>query len=319
LVLMALLAAGAVVGLVLAPFGRRRRPLRLAAFGLAYGAMELAVLVATGALWLRRIGLRLVGRHSEQRWMAAHYAVLGWALALVLAAGRRCLGFRVTVTGPTSPDPLGGPGPVLVLARHGGPGDSFALVHLLLTRYHRGVRVVLKEFLQLDPALDVVLNRLGCCFLPAPGGSGEDLTEGVADLVRALEPGDALLLFPEGGNWTPTRRRRAIRHLRQAHRPKAARAAALMDNVLPPRPGGVLACLDARPDLDVAIVAHSGLDQVVRARQGWDRLPFATPMTVRVWPPAAVPPSPEERAAWLMSEWAIVDEWIDAFRADAVS
>jgi 1-acyl-sn-glycerol-3-phosphate acyltransferase len=59
-------------------------------------------------------------------------------------------------------------GPVLVLARHGGPGDSFALVHLLLTRYHRSVRIVLKDILQLDPLIDVRLNRLGVLLSPCP-------------------------------------------------------------------------------------------------------------------------------------------------------
>jgi hypothetical protein len=29
-------------------------------------------------------------------------------------------------------------------------------------------------------------------------------------------------------------------------------------HVLPPRPAGVLACLAARPDLDVVVVAHTG-------------------------------------------------------------
>ena len=48
-----------------------------------------------------------------------------------------------------------------------------------------------------------------------------------------------------------------------------ARAAELMTNVLPPRTGGVFACLDARPGLDVVLAAHAGLDKIVRgARHG---------------------------------------------------
>ena len=42
----------------------------------------------------------------------------------------------------------------------------------------------------------------------------------------------------------------------------AVRAEA-MTNVLAPRPGGVLAALDAAPDADVVLVAHTGLDHML--------------------------------------------------------
>ena len=82
--------------------------------------------------------------------------------------------------------PLSKADPVLVLARHGGPGDSFALVHLLLTRYHRSVRIVLKDILQTDPLIDVLLHRLGCCFLASPSGDGEDMRARVAAMAATL-------------------------------------------------------------------------------------------------------------------------------------
>lgn len=231
------------------------------------------------------------------------------------AAAHRCLGFHVVVVDSSDATQLSGTDPVLVLARHGGPGDSFALVHLLLTRYHRSVRIVLKDILQLDPLIDVLLHRLGCCFLASPSGDGTDMREKVAAMTASLTQREALLLFPEGANWTPHRRLRAIRRLRRDHKSESARAAALMTNVLPPRPGGVLAGLDARPDLPVVVVAHAGLDKVVTARQAWGELPITTPMTVRAWPTAEVPKGEEARLAWLTLEWAVVDEWVDAFHA----
>jgi len=185
----------------------------------------------------------------------------------------------------------------------------------MLTRYDRSVRVVLKDFLQFDPAIDVLLNRLTCCFLPAATGRGEPLADRLGDLARSLGPEGVLLLFPEGGNWTPTRRRRTIRHLRGAQKESAARVAELMTHVLPPRPAGVLACLEARPDLKVVLVAHAGLDQIVRIGQAWRMVPMSTPMTVRILPTAPTPRSGEERSAWLTAEWAVVDEWIDLQRA----
>jgi 1-acyl-sn-glycerol-3-phosphate acyltransferase len=308
-------ALASLIGALIAPIGRRWRPLRIAFFALTYCVMELAVITAAGALWLRRT----VRRQPEAPWVMANQTLLAWALGLVLGAAKRCVGFEVVVIESSDPTTLTDPAPVLVLARHGGPGDSFALVHLLLTTYQRRVRIVLKDVLQLDPALDLLLNRLGCCFLPAPSGEATDLTASLADLARSLGPGDALLLFPEGGNWTPERRRRAIRRLHRDHKENAARAAMLMDHVLPPRPGGVLACLDAHPGLDVVVVAHAGLDRVVRARQAWNLLPLRTPMKVRAWRAAHVPESEADRLAWLTLEWAVVDEWVDACHAGSLA
>jgi 1-acyl-sn-glycerol-3-phosphate acyltransferase len=317
-VLLVLAVVFAVVVLfagLLAPLSRPRRVLRLAAFALGYCAVELAVMPTAGALWLRRAASRHPGPDSEKAWVTANEALLAWALGRVLGAARRFFDFEVVVLETSDTTALAGPDPVLVLARHGGPGDSFALVHLLLTRYHRGVRIVLKDVLQLDPALDLLLNRLDCCFLSAPTGDGGETIERLAQMARALGPGDSLLLFPEGANWTPDRRLRAIGHLRRRHKTLAARAATLMTHVLPPRPDGVFACLDANPALAIVVVAHAGLDRVVRARQAWEQLPLRTPMTVRAWPTAPVPPDKEGRLAWLTLEWAVVDEWVDAFHA----
>ena len=88
-----------------------------------------------------------------------------------------------------------------------------------------------------------------------------------------------------------------------------------MTKVLPPRFGGVLACLKARPDLEVVVVAHAGLDRITSGRQAFDALPFCAPMTVRMWPAAKAPDTDEDRKAWLTAEWAVVDEWIDRHHA----
>jgi 1-acyl-sn-glycerol-3-phosphate acyltransferase len=319
LVLGAAFLVVALLGLVVGCFGGRRRLLRVGAAGVAYCAMEIVVLSRAAGLWLRLKAWRVGRPVSEEQWVAVHEALLDSTLAWLLHVGRRCFGFTVVLDQAPEPAALHEPLPVLVLARHGGPGDSFALVHLLLNRYHRRVRIVLKDLLQLDPVFDIVLNRIGNCFLPATHANDKDLTAQLAGIARVLGPGDALLLFPEGRNWTPDRRLRAIRRLRADHGPRAARTATLMAHVLPPRPGGVLACLDARPDLAVVVVAHAGLDRIVRVRQGWDQLPFTTPMTIRVWPTAPVPQGDDAKRAWLTTEWAVVDQWIDAHHDGAAT
>jgi hypothetical protein len=125
-------------------------------------------------------------------------------------------------------------------------------------------------------------------------------------------------LFPEGANWTPTRRWRAIRHLNQGDLEDEARTAGLMTNVLPPRSGGVFACLDAHPGLDIVMVAHAGLDRIVRVREAWESLPLDSSMSVRMWDASGVPEPNDDRQAWLTREWAIIDEWIDAYHTHSL-
>jgi 1-acyl-sn-glycerol-3-phosphate acyltransferase len=315
LILIGVFLAATGVGLLLAPFSSRRRPLRIAAFGLTYFLTEIGALVALAALWLRRphIGPWHVG--SDERWRSSHQALLAWTLGRVLAAARVCAGFRLVVNQDKEAASLFDEQPILALARHGGPGDSFALVHLLLTQYRRGVRIVLKEILQLDPVLDLLLNRLGSYFLPSRHGAGEDLAERLGEIAGDLRRREVLLIFPEGANWTPARRHRSITHLRRHGDAELARAAVLMTNVLPPRMGGVLACLESRPDLPVVVLAHTGLDRLTRARQIWEQLPFAAPMSVRSWSTAPPPVGEDPRRQWLLTEWAVVDEWIEMSRA----
>lgn len=315
LALLVVLAAVVALALVATVFATpvSRRPLRTAAFALGYLVVELAGLLAAAVVWGRH---RLGGRRSPPAvWAAANQALLAAAVGAALSWAGRCFGYQVTLEGPEPAELTGaGSAPVLVLARHAGPGDSFSLVQLLSGRWGRGVRIVLKDALQVDPLLDVLLNRTGCCFL---SGDPDDATR-IGALAGALRPGEALLLFPEGGNWTPSRRRRAIRHLRSAGKDSAARAATLMTNVLPPRPAGVMAALDARPDLAVVLIAHAGLDRIVDLRGAWAAIPLHTPMTVRAWAALPPPEGDEQRVAWLTTEWATVDEWVDLRRsADA--
>jgi 1-acyl-sn-glycerol-3-phosphate acyltransferase len=204
--------------------------------------------------------------------------------------------------------------PLVVLARHAGPGDSFTLVHLLITTLHRNPRVVLKRALQWDPGLDVILSRLDCYFLPSKSGAGEDRATAVARLVNELTPDDALLLFPEGGNWTPRRHRRSVLRLLRAGLRERARQVSARSHVLPPRPGGTSAALAVRPDTDVLVIAHTGLDRLVNPRQIWEALPLRNrPMRIRGWlhPACDVPREPPAIESWLDEQWALVDRWID--------
>jgi 1-acyl-sn-glycerol-3-phosphate acyltransferase len=306
-----LAVAALILALVTAPFGRRRRVPRLALMVALYMVVDAAMVVSCAVLWLR-YPAAVRRRHD---WDDAHERLLRRVLRLLIGAARPLLGFRVQVEEFPPPGRLAGR-PLLVLARHGGPGDSFAIADLLLSRFRRRPVIVLKEVLRWDPGLDLLLSRMPSCFLPARS-AGRDLPGLVAATAAGLSDTDALLIFPEGGNWTPGRHLRALNRLRALGRPAAWARAAANRHVLPPRPAGVLACLSARSDLEVVIAAHTGLDDLTSAALIWQALPVRRPMVMRWWhfPESSRPAAAERLEAWLDLQWAFVDSWIDARKA----
>jgi 1-acyl-sn-glycerol-3-phosphate acyltransferase len=326
-----------------APRAPRSRLLRVTYLALAWSLGEMAAMTALLGLW---IASGFGGWLDTEPYQAGHYAVMNWFLDLVYRAAQRACGLRVSVTGADSvsgPEPVSGgaggassgvPGdrPLIVLSRHAGAGDSLLLVHHLLSVCGRRPRVVMKATLQLDPSLDIVSNRVPNAFLRSGGKRGgrfggertgfrSERTEQVRRLAAGLKPGGALLIFPEGGNWTPLRWRRAIDRLRRhGHTDLAARAAA-MPNVLPPREGGAFAALAACPEADVIVVAHAGLDRWVSIRDIWHSLLTDVEARATWWyvPSEDVPrdASHDAQVKWLYDWWERVDAWITDSNARA--
>ena len=87
-----------------------------------------------------------------------------------------------------------------------------------------------------------------------------------------------------------------------------------MPNLLPPRPGGALAAIEACPDADVIFVAHAGLDNIISLGDVWARFPINQVIKARWWrvPHDEVPrtASHEAQLQWLYAWWERIDEWI---------
>ena len=286
---------------------------RVWAFAIVYLVGETACLLACLALWVvSGFGWRLQ-TERQQRW---HLGLLRRFLAVLVAVAGFVFRFRLEVQEPvTHPDDaarMATARPLLVLARHAGPGASFVLVHLLLSRYNRRPRIVLKEQLRFDPSFDVLLSRLGCRFIATGEGHRDDAVQAIAEAAAALESNDALLLYPEGGDWTPTRHRLAVSKLRRRGRTAEAAQAARMPHVLPPKPAGTLAALDAAPNADIVVFTHTGHDELLDIVTIWDALPLRSRLRLVWWrePADLLPPDDEARADWLLGVWGRVDAWI---------
>ncbi|MEU0567012.1 1-acyl-sn-glycerol-3-phosphate acyltransferase [Nonomuraea sp. NPDC005983] len=291
----------------------RRRGTRFVWFGAACLTLECALLIACLGLW---VASGFGGRLNRDQYQDRHYALITWFLGKVYGAAESVFHLAVDIH-----EPLLTPAdraalrarPVIVLSRHAGPGDSFLLVHHLLARYGRRPRIVMKTKLQFDPSVDVVVNRLPNALVPAKGGRRRVIGE-IRRLASTMDSGDALVLFLEGGNFTPRRRRLAIRQLEEKGLAEEAARARRLEHVLPPRPGGAIAAIDACPAADVVFVAHTGLDDLVTLGDMWHRLPAAARITARWWrvPAPEVPREREARIRWLFAQRERIDTWIAA-------
>lgn len=289
------------------------RVLRIVWFLFLYLLVEAATLTMLFSLWvLSGFGANL----EAPLFIDAHYRLMGWMLRRIVASAK--FTFRLSVIREGEPPRTRGDGPVVVVSRHAGPGDSMMLMDALANQQRRRPRIVMKEFLQWDPMIDVMINRLPSAFVPATSGGKDGVVDTIREMAGSMESRDAFVIFPEGANYTEKRAKSSIEKLREIGRPDLAERAAELKNTLPPRSKGVAAALAAVPEgTDVFFVGHAGLETFATPGDIWRGVPTDTAVKARVWHvPSEQIPAPDEQEAWLFEIWAEIDEWITARLAD---
>jgi 1-acyl-sn-glycerol-3-phosphate acyltransferase len=301
-----LLAAAALMAAVL----RRPQPLLFIRFLIAYLARELGGLVACGVLWvISGFGTRIRGRRSQR----LHFRLLNW---YVHGLAERVLSLLDIDVDAQIPEDVAGAlrrdRPLLFFSRHAGPGDTLLLVDLLQSDFGRLPSVVFKDTLAIDPCVDLVGHRLPHAVLDT--SDREQCEAQIRQVAANLDRRGIFVIFPEGGNVTAERRRRALRKLWRKGRREQAEAARQMTHVMPPQPTGALAALSANPDADVVFGAHTGLGLAAFPRELWKHTPIGQTLKERMWlaPAAERPQDPDEQIEWLYDWWAKIDRWVDA-------
>jgi 1-acyl-sn-glycerol-3-phosphate acyltransferase len=288
----------------------RRQPWVIARLLVAYFMHELIALIALGGLWLLAgAGWRIDSPRSQR----LHWRLVGWFFGSLAEVGRRTL--QIDVDADPTPEAvhaLQSDDPLIVFSRHAGPGDTIFIIDELLSRFHRRPSVAFKETIALDPSVDLIAHRLPQAMLDT--SDREQCEAQITKLTAELGPRGTFLLFPEGGNFTPERRRSALRRLRRKGKRRSAAMAQSMPNVLPPQPGGALAALRGGGDTDVVFAAHTGLGLAAYPAQFWREMPIGRTLHTRMWhvPAHEVPASDEERVSWLYDWWKRIDDWIAA-------
>lgn len=267
-----------------------------------YLLSEVLGVIASAVLWLLRPCL------GQSRYLAANHALQRlWTRGLFLAA-LRLFSMRVRV----ADEAVLFPGPFLLFVRHASIIDSLLAANFVSRPHGYRLRYVVKDELLWDPCLDIVGQRVPNVFIRrGTGESGREI-EAIRELATDLAPNEGVLIYPEGTRFTPAKQASALARIGLADADRAGRLAGLR-HTLPPRFGGPLGLIEARPDLDVVFLVHVGFEGVQTLNDLWNGSLIGREIRVAFQRVAAtaIPSDRAGREAWLDAQWRAVDTWVD--------
>jgi 1-acyl-sn-glycerol-3-phosphate acyltransferase len=289
---------------------RRNRgvTLRCAVFLTYYLSCEVLGIAISAGLWV----WRSVFSVSAERWDDLHYRLEAWWGTALLRGLVRVFGLRLEV----EDDADLARGPYLMLVRHSSSGDVLLASALVSGPHGMRLRYVLKRELLWDPCLDIVGHRVPNVFVDRFSDDSEREIQRTRELARDLGPRDGVLIHPEGTRFSEAKRRRVLERFRRAGDEKLLDYARSLHCVLPPRPGGTLALLEAAPEADVIVCAQTGFEGAASLAQIWRGALVNQRVRVqfRRIPRDAIPSEPGARRVWLFEEWGRVDAWVTSCR-----
>ena len=284
--------------------------LRLAVFAVVYLAHQWVGIA-------RAVQISVDSRLSRRSSLPAEREVQAWWATSLLQWAKRLLGVDFEPLDLSDiPD-----GSFILLSRHASMVDAVLPIVLICGHLNRYAHYVLKNELLWDPVINIFGKRLGNQFVGRGSRTDADL-DGIARLADGALPNSALVIFPEGTYATPANRRRILESLRRKVAAGELSAevttyAEKLDHLLPPKPAGSLALMAHRPNADVVILGHVGLENMADLRGFRRQLPLRRPIIVRyeVHRRGDLPNSEEQRETWLRERWLELDEWIGSVPA----
>ncbi len=204
-------------------------------------------------------------------------------------------------------------GNAIVIARHRSIFDATLPAALFGSR---GLLVLytLKDELQWDPNLDIVGHRMGHVFVNRNPKNVEKELEPIRELAARIDDHSVGVIFPEGTFFNETRLKRAISAI-QRRNPERAEIAQQMRHLLPPRPAGTLAMLEAAPNADVIMVGHVGVEPFGSLKEVFANVgDLRHRLRLKVWrfDRSDIPTDEDEQTDWLFERWLEMDQWIDS-------
>lgn len=203
------------------------------------------------------------------------------------------------------------PGPILLFSRHASILDTILPIKLLGQAHGMGMRIVQKAELLWNPVVDVASHRMPRAFVKRGTGNAEGQAVHMQHLLKGITQNQALVVFPEGSRFSPAKKARIVEKLEQSN-PVAAERAKELEHVLPARPAGSFALIEARPDIDVVFLAHTGLEGANTLQDFVSGALYKKKLKMKFWrvPASEIPRDTEARTEWLHKEWTKLDRWV---------
>ena len=270
--------------------------LRCGLFLTGYLWCECIGIVISFFIWIRHGPYRGASSRAKKFLQANFRLQCGWAGSLEWL-GRHIFSISFEVSGGEA---LNGPG-VIVIPRHASIGDTILPVRLYGQPRDRHLRYVLKRELLFDPCLDIVGNRLPNYFVDRFSDDPARELDGVASLLKGLSKSEGVVIYPEGSRFSAAKRENVLEKLSGDDRIRAQR----WTHLLPPRYGGILALLQANPQLDLLFCAHVGLegsaDFFSLINGSW----VNSTIKVHFWrvPFAEIPKDPDGQRHFVVASW----------------
>jgi 1-acyl-sn-glycerol-3-phosphate acyltransferase len=283
--------------------------LRSAAAITVYLSCEVVGVVASGGLW----AWKKIVPFDAERWTDIHFRLEAWWGTALFRAAVRLFGLRLEVEG----DAELGRGPYLVLVRHASTVDTLLASALVSHPHGIRLRYVLKQELLWDPCLDIVGNRLPNVFVDRFSNESTEEIRRVQALARDLGPRDGVLIYPEGTRFSDTKRQRILERFDPKDDAEMLEYARSLEFVLPPRLGGTLGLLEAAPEAEVVICAHTGFEGAASLAEFWKGALVNQVIRVqfRRIPRDEIPAERDARIEWIRQEWERVGAWVESHRS----
>jgi 1-acyl-sn-glycerol-3-phosphate acyltransferase len=199
---------------------------------------------------------------------------------------------------------------IILAARHTSVGDTFMPLVFASIPYQKKLGFVMKKELEWDPAIDFAVSHLDHIFITRGSVDSDAEIAQVGKLAKSAEL-DGVVIFPEGTRFTQKKWAHIKNSMEKNGRQELAEWMDANPNVLPPRPGGLIALLENNDEADVVFLAHRGFENARTFRDILNGTFAGSAIHIKYWGIKFedVPIDDSERRKWIMENWEIVNDF----------
>ena len=273
-----------------------------------YLLLECLGVFSAGALWILSGG----GLLKNVRWMQRLHGKVQYRWTSGLLFGAKIF-LNANIDFPDCSSLRSGP--MIIISQHRSFFD--ACLPSVLVGKAKGtlvLRHVLKSELLLSPSLDLFGHRLPNYFVTRKSSNRDQEINAIRSLGIGLD-GDACVIFPEGTFYSQRRFASSLFEIEKTDNERFLRVQNLR-HILPIRPGGILALLDATADTDLVVIGHSGFERFSSFRDIFRNVPFTSPIkiTLKRIAHTEIPGNDKDRVRFLDEQWQSIDLWNEEIR-----